>query len=55
METPSHVLRAMKLPDDVIEGVLRIGIGKFTKEEAIYEAAKLLIQSYVATSQTLCS
>lgn len=53
VEAPFYVLRAMKLPDDVIEGALRIGIGKFSQEEEIYEAADFLIQAYKAISQAL--
>lgn len=42
---PSHVLQAMGLPDPVIEGALRIGIGKFTTDAEIEEAAHLLIDT----------
>jgi cysteine desulfurase len=42
VETPSHVLRAMNLPEEVIEGALRIGIGKFTTDEEIDQAAMIL-------------
>jgi cysteine desulfurase len=42
VEAPSHVLQALKLPNDVIEGALRIGIGKFTADEEIDRAAKIL-------------
>lgn len=40
--SPSHVLRAMKLPESVIEGALRIGIGKFTTDEEIDKAGEIL-------------
>jgi cysteine desulfurase len=40
--TPSHVLRALKLSDEMIEGALRIGVGKFTTDEEIDKAAYLL-------------
>ncbi|MGK7880529.1 MAG: cysteine desulfurase family protein [Crocosphaera sp.] len=40
--TPSHVLRALKLSDEMIEGALRIGVGKFTTDEEIDKAANLL-------------
>lgn len=43
VEAPSHVLRAMGLPDPVIEGSLRIGLGKFTTDQDIGCAAELLI------------
>lgn len=35
---PPHVLRAMNLSEELIEGSLRIGLGKFTTEEIISEA-----------------
>ncbi|ACB54580.1 aminotransferase, class V (plasmid) [Crocosphaera subtropica ATCC 51142] len=40
--TPSHVLRALKLSDEMIEGALRIGVGKFTTDEDIEKAANIL-------------
>jgi cysteine desulfurase len=45
VETPSHVLRAIHLPEDLIEGALRIGIGKFTTDEEIDQAASILSQA----------
>jgi cysteine desulfurase len=42
VETPSHVLQALGLPDEVIEGALRIGIGKFTTSQEIEQAAEIL-------------
>ncbi|MEG3437735.1 cysteine desulfurase family protein [Pannus brasiliensis CCIBt3594] len=39
---PSHVLRAMKLADEVMEGALRIGIGKFTTDTEIERAVEIL-------------
>lgn len=42
VETPSHVLRALGLYDNMIEGALRIGLGKFTTEEDIDRAADIL-------------
>ncbi|OUL32342.1 cysteine desulfurase family protein [Nostoc sp. 106C] len=42
VETPSHVLQAMGLPIEVIEGALRIGIGKFTNCFEIEQAAEIL-------------
>ncbi|MGY8666993.1 cysteine desulfurase family protein [Bradyrhizobium sp. UFLA05-109] len=41
-DLPSHVLQAMRLPQDVIEGALRIGLGRATSEEEIEEAAVLI-------------
>ena len=42
---PSHVLQAMNLSEDVTEGALRIGIGKFTTEQEIETASSLLINT----------
>ncbi|MBE9174645.1 cysteine desulfurase [Synechocystis salina LEGE 06155] len=42
---PSHVLRAMNLPFNLIDGTLRIGIGKFTTDAEIEQAADILIQT----------
>lgn len=43
VEAPSHVLTAMHLPDPLIEGALRIGLGKFTTDAEVTQAADLLI------------
>lgn len=42
---PSPVLQAMQLADPVIEGALRIGLGKFTTDSEIDQAAVLLIDA----------
>ena len=39
---PSHILRAMNLPEELIEGSLRIGLGKFTTEEEIEQSAEII-------------
>jgi len=43
VEAPSHVLRALQLPEDLITGALRIGIGKFTTDDEIDRSAEILI------------
>lgn len=48
VETPSHVLRAMCLSEEVVEGALRIGIGKFTTDEEITQAAQTLTSAVQA-------
>lgn len=53
IEAPSHVLRAMNLPEDVIEGALRIGIGKFTTEAEIHQAADILASTVKDISRLL--
>lgn len=42
VETPSHVLQELGLPDNLIEGALRIGLSKFTTDEQIDQAAEIL-------------
>ena len=39
---PSHVLRAMSLSDELIEGSLRIGLGKFTTNIEIEKSVKII-------------
>ena len=39
---PSHVLRAMNLSKELIEGSLRIGLGKFTTEKEIERSAEII-------------
>jgi cysteine desulfurase len=40
--SPSHVLRAMNLRDELIEGGLRIGIGKFTTDFEIEKSSEII-------------
>jgi len=42
VETASHVLKAMALGEEVIEGALRIGLGKYTTDGEIEDAAELI-------------
>lgn len=42
VEEPSHVLQAMGLRADYMEGSFRLGIGKFNSESEIREAAEIL-------------
>lgn len=42
VEAPSHVLRAMNLEEDLVEGSLRIGLGKFSTYPNIEKAADIL-------------
>ena len=43
VEAASHVLQAINLPTNLIEGALRISIGKFTTDAEIDRAANILI------------
>ncbi|WP_339374215.1 aminotransferase class V-fold PLP-dependent enzyme [Picosynechococcus sp. PCC 11901] len=48
--TPSHVLRAMNLSNDFIDGALRLGLGKFTTKQEIDKAAEILIEVIKTTN-----
>jgi cysteine desulfurase len=50
---PSHVLQALNLPSEVIEGALRIGLGKFTTDEEIDRAAEILSTAVSKTRQAM--
>jgi len=52
VEAPSHVLRAMNLDEDIVEGSLRIGLGKFTTDNEIIQAATVLCKA-IKSIQTL--
>jgi cysteine desulfurase len=45
VEVPSHVLQAIALPDNLIEGALRISIGKFTTHKECDRAANILAEA----------
>ncbi len=53
IETSSHVLRALQLPPNLIEGAIRIGLGKFTTDEEITQAAEILGDAWAKTHQAL--
>jgi len=42
IETASHVLTALKLPSSIINGTIRICLGKFTTESEVYKSAYLI-------------
>lgn len=50
---PSHVLRAMQLPEPEIDGALRISLGKFTTKTEINRAASILIEAITQLNQLL--
>ncbi|GIW22265.1 MAG: cysteine desulfurase IscS [Candidatus Sericytochromatia bacterium] len=52
-ENPSHVLTAMNLPDDVINGTIRIGLGKFNTEEEIDKATDILVETIKSLKKSL--
>lgn len=42
---PSHVLRAIGVPDELARASLRLGIGRFTTSEEVDRAAELIIEA----------
>ncbi|MFM7888934.1 MAG: cysteine desulfurase family protein [Pseudanabaena sp.] len=55
VESASHVLQAINLPTHLIEGALRISIGKFTTDAEIDRAANILIAAVHKTQQIIRS
>lgn len=53
VEAPSHVLRAMGLAEPVVEGALRIGLGKFSTDDDVYQAAEILTKEVQAVKQLM--
>ena len=53
VEAPSHVLRAMGLTEPVVEGALRIGLGKFSTDDDLHQAAEILIQAVQGVKQVM--
>lgn len=52
-QTPSHVLRAMNLPESLQEGALRLGTGKFTTDEEIERAGQSIAAVIAATRSAI--
>lgn len=42
-QEPSHVLRAMALPDEILDSALRLSVGRFTTEQDVDRAVKILV------------
>ncbi|MGB3135472.1 MAG: cysteine desulfurase family protein [Nodosilinea sp.] len=53
VEAPSHVLQAMKLAEPVIEGALRIGLGKFNTDSDVEQAVDLLVSTISAVKAAM--
>ncbi len=51
VEAPSHVLQALSLPEEIVDGSLRIGLGKFTTEEELSAAAEILTEAVIDVQQ----
>lgn len=52
-ETPSHVLRAMGLPEEILGSALRISNGKFIADEEIERAAEQITSAIVSVRGAL--
>ena len=53
VEAPSHVLRAMGLAESVVEGALRLGLGKFSTDDDLDQAAEILAQAVQAIKRSM--
>ena len=53
VEAPSHVLRAMGLAEPVVEGALRISLGKFSTDDNIHQATEILSKAVQAVKQLM--
>ncbi|MBD2036593.1 cysteine desulfurase [Leptolyngbya sp. FACHB-321] len=53
VESPSHVLQTLRLPEVIVDGALRIGLGKFTTEEEMNGAAVILSEAVAQIQQVL--
>lgn len=53
IENPSHVLQAIALPEHLIEGALRISIGKFTTDKECDRASTILTEAVHQVRQIL--
>ena len=47
---PSHVLSAMKLDDWILEGAVRLCVGKFNRDDEMLEAGRLIASALQASS-----
>lgn len=52
-DEPSHVLRAMALPDKLVEGALRLGLGRQTTARDVELAAELIAAAVEDTRQAM--
>jgi cysteine desulfurase len=52
-DQPSHVLQAMRLPPDVVEGALRFGLGRDTTDQDVELAAALVIAAIEDTRRAV--
>lgn len=55
VEAPSHVLQALGLDRDVVDGAFRIGLGKFTTDAEIDQAFEILSNAIIQVQKALCA
>jgi cysteine desulfurase len=55
VESPSHVLQAIGLPEYLQEGALRISVGKFTTDEEIDRSAEILTAAIARVRELICT
>lgn len=48
---PSHVLRALNMPDTLAEGTLRFGVGRFNNDEEVVRAAELVTHAVLRATR----
>ena len=53
VEAPSYVLQALKLPEAIVSGALRLGLGKFTTAEEINQIVDILVHASSQIQQAL--
>lgn len=54
VESPSHVLQAIRLPSDVVDSAFRIGLGKFTTDAEVDQAFEILSDAITQVQKALC-
>jgi cysteine desulfurase len=54
IEAPSHALQALNLPENLVEGALRIGLGKFITDDEVTQAAEILSLAVHQIRNLLC-
>jgi cysteine desulfurase len=55
VESPSHVLQVIGLPEHLQEGALRISVGKFTTDEEIDRSAEILTAAIARVRELICT
>ncbi len=53
VEAPSYVLQSLRLSEDIVNGSIRIGLGKFTTFEEVEQTADILIEARATVQQAM--